>query len=101
MDASFGALPALVGVGSNDIYEWAIEPVEGSGRLLYDRILSVDQYKLAYTLYMQELWNGRNSILVTQRDPARVSSPRSSDWWGAEDKGVLLNRLIFSWVDDP
>jgi len=58
MDAAFGALPAFVPVGTNDIYTWADGPKAGSGRLLYDRILSVDKYKLAYTLYMQELFNG-------------------------------------------
>lgn len=106
MDASFGALPTLVGVGSNDIYEWAIEPVPGSGQLLYDRILSVDKYKLAYTLYMQELWNGffdpQDFSVLWRRATAFQelnTIPVKQDYPGYFDCGYTYETYKVSWAE--
>ena len=42
---------------SNDIYQWADTPHGSEGRFLYDRILSVPQFKTLYSQYMQQLWD--------------------------------------------
>mmetsp|Transcript_7027 Transcript_7027/g.29856 ORF Transcript_7027/g.29856 Transcript_7027/m.29856 type:complete len:617 (+) Transcript_7027:25-1875(+) len=55
MDASFGALPQVLGVGNNSIYEWALEPKPGFGMLLYNRVLAQEKYRLIYTLYLESL----------------------------------------------